>query len=188
MRYSPDHKQKSREKLITEAGKAFRRQGYGMIGVDGLAKSANLTSGAFYVHFNSKKQAFLEVLRSGLELLRQGIAQTRETGGEDWLEDFARFYLGEKRTCELGDACALPMLSAETERAGDEARAVFDDKLREIVGEIATGLSGTPKQRSKQAWAQLSLLLGAAMLSRTVLDPKLSKEIADAVLGEVAAH
>lgn len=185
MRYPADHKQRSREKLLNEAGKAFRRQGYGSIGVDGLAKSANLTSGAFYVHFGSKKQAFLEVLGSGLGQLRDGVAQTRESGGDGWLNTFARFYLGEKRVCELGEACALPMLSAEAERAGEDARTVFEEKIREIGAEVAKGLTGTPRQRSRQAWVELALLLGGASLSRTVLDPKLSKEIADAVIGAV---
>lgn len=185
MRYPADHKQKSRERLLTESGKAFRRQGYGMIGVDGLAKSANLTSGAFYVHFDSKKQAFLEVLGSGLEQLRDGVAQTRDCAGDDWLDTFARFYLGEKRVCELGEACALPMLSAEAERAGDDARSVFEQKIREINAEVAKGLEGSPKQRTRQAWVELALLLGGASLSRTVLDPKLSKEIATAVIAAI---
>jgi AcrR family transcriptional regulator len=157
MRYSAEHKEESRRKLLAEAGRAFRRKGYGMIGVDGLAKSANVTSGAFYVHFQSKKQAFVEALREGLEELREGIAAFRVEGGEKWLRKFSRFYLGEKRNCELGDACGLATLTGEVERAGKEARTVYEAKLQEIVAELADGLTGAPKQRSKQAWAHLAI-------------------------------
>jgi AcrR family transcriptional regulator len=184
MRYAKDHKEKSRQKLIQNAGRAFRQQGYGMIGVDGLAKAAEMTSGAFYVHFDSKKEAFLEALREGLDVLRDGITQTRQGGGPDWLRDFADFYLGEKRTCDMGDSCTLPTLSSDVERAGEQARTLYENKLREIAGEIVRGLPGTPRERNKQAWADLALLLGGLSLARTVLDPQLSRQIADAVISQ----
>ena len=187
MRYPKDHKEKSRQRLITEAGKAFRKQGYGMIGVDGLAKSADLTSGAFYVHFASKKEAFLESLRIGLEELRSGIATFREAGKSGWLSKFAKFYLGEKRTCDLGEGCALPSLSSDVERAGDEARLVYETKLREIAHEMAEGLPGKERERMNEAWSDLALLLGGLTLARTVHDAKLSKEIAEAVLKKLDA-
>lgn len=44
--------------MLEAAGRAFRSPGYDGIGVDGLAKGAGVTSGAFYAHFGSKAAAF----------------------------------------------------------------------------------------------------------------------------------
>lgn len=185
MRYPKDQKERSREKLLAEAGRAFRKQGYGMIGVDGLAKGANMTSGAFYVHFASKKEAFLESVRQGLEDLRVGIAKFQGLQGTGWLKSFGDFYMGDRRTCDLAEGCALPSLSSEVERAGDEARGVYEEKLQEIAAQMAAGLNGTEAERRSQAWATLALLMGGLTMARTVQDPGLSEEIAAAVRAAV---
>ena len=52
--------------MVAAAGRGFRRQGFGGIGVDGLAKEAEVASGAFYGHFSSKGEAFKAALVAGL--------------------------------------------------------------------------------------------------------------------------
>lgn len=188
MRYPKDQKERSREKLLAEAGRAFRKQGYGMIGVDGLAKGANMTSGAFYVHFGSKKEAFLESVKQGLEDLRAGIAKFQQQEGAGWLRVFGDFYMEDRRTCDLAEGCALPSLSSEVERAGEDARGVYELKLREIASQMASGLTGTEAERRAQAWATLALLMGGLTMARTVQDPGLSEEIAVAVRAAVLAN
>lgn len=181
MRYQPDHKLESREKILAAAGQAFRSRGFGGIGVDGLAKGAHLTSGAFYVHFASKLEAFTETVRVGLEDLRAGIAQFRTENGRAWLDHFAAFYMGERRTCDLRQGCALPTLSAEVERVGGDARTVYQEKLLEVVAEVAAGLDGSDAERRSQAWQILAALSGGVTMARTVTDPALSREIAQAI-------
>src|SRR3954465_10555860 len=107
MRYGPEHKETARAKILTAVGRGFRRRGYDGIGVDGLAKEAGVTSGAFYGHFASKGEAFDAAARAGLIQLRQAIEDFRAREGDAWLGRFVEFYLSSKRTCELGDSCAL---------------------------------------------------------------------------------
>lgn len=57
-RYTSTHKEESRARIVAAAGRAFRKQGYSGIGIDGLARKANLTHGGFYGHFASKAEAF----------------------------------------------------------------------------------------------------------------------------------
>lgn len=163
------------------AGKAFRRHGLSGIGVDGLAKGANLTSGAFYFHFPSKLTAFAAAVRAGLEDLREGIAAFQADHGKGWLQAFTAFYMGNRRTCELGDGCALPSLSAEVERAGDEVRSAYEEELRLVAATMAEELEPTSLTQQEQAWALLAMLSGGVNLARAVQDPVLSEEIASAV-------
>lgn len=181
MRYRASHKQETKEKILKAAGQAFRNKGFGGVGVDGLAEGARLTSGAFYVHFRSKLEAFREAVRSGLEELRAGIESFQREHGANWLASFATFYMTEKRACDLREGCALPALSAEVERVGGKARDVYEQKLREVHASLAAGLPGSETEQRDRAWAILALLSGGVTMARTVKGNSLSEEIADAV-------
>ncbi|MQT71519.1 TetR family transcriptional regulator, partial [Pseudomonas sp. FSL R10-0071] len=54
MRYSPDHKALTHQRIIKEAACLFRRDGIGATGLQPLMKSLGLTHGGFYAHFASK--------------------------------------------------------------------------------------------------------------------------------------
>lgn len=185
MRYAAGHKAESRARIVAAAARGFRRLGYGGIGVDGLAREAGVTHGAFYGHFKSKAEAFNAAILAGMEELRAGVASLREAHGAGWAGVFAAFYLGHKRTCSLDEACTLPTLSAEVERADAPTRAAYQAILQGIAHEVAEGLPHeTEAAREQAAWAALALLAGGTMLSRAVPDPDLAERIAAAVLAE----
>jgi AcrR family transcriptional regulator len=190
MRYSPEQKQATREKILEAAGSGFRRQGFSGLGVDGLAKEAGVTSGAFYKHFKSKEDAFKASVERGVGEFQAAVEMFQEKHGDTWLDKFARFYLGEKRCTELGDSCALQSLTPEVTRSSAAIRSAFQAVLLKAVGAFADGLSdSTRMKRSDQAWADIALLIGGVTLARAVQDPKLADEIADAVVnGIVKQH
>lgn len=70
-------KEETRARILAGAGRAFRSQGYGGSGVDGLAQAAGVTSGAFYAHFSSKADAFRESVVAGMRELEAGIELSR---------------------------------------------------------------------------------------------------------------
>lgn len=168
----------AREKLIDAAGRGFRVGGYGGVGVDGLAKEAGLTSGAFYTHFGSKAEAFTIAVTEGMECLRRGIESFQETHGETWLGPFVDFYLGPRMEAELNDACALPTFTSDVARASRHTRVAYSDALKRIAELIARGLRG--KNRQARAWQVLSVLSGAAGMGRAVTDPAIRAAIIEA--------
>ncbi|MBY0373991.1 MAG: TetR/AcrR family transcriptional regulator [Bryobacteraceae bacterium] len=179
---SPTKREASRQRIVEAAGRAFRSKGLAGVGVDGLAQGAELTSGAFYFHFASKMEAFVEAVRAGLQDLKLGIENFRSSAGTGWLEAFVDFYLSERRTCDASEGCALPSLSADVERAGPEARAAYEANLREVAAAAAQGLPpGSSLTSQEQSWALLALLSGGVTMARAVSDPRLSEEIASAV-------
>jgi AcrR family transcriptional regulator len=186
-RYAQGHKEESRTRIVEALGRGFRREGYGGIGVDGLAREAGVTHGAFYGHFRSKAEAFGAAVVAGLRELRQGVEAVRAEHGATWLDAFAAFYMGRKRTCDLADACTLPSLSAEIERADPEARAAYETELRGVMAAVAAGLpEGTQAEREVRAWVLLSLLAGGVTLARAVPTVASGEEIAAAVQAAVS--
>jgi AcrR family transcriptional regulator len=169
-------REESREKILASAGRGFRSQGYHGLGVDGLAKAAGLTSGAFYAHFKSKAEAFHAAVACGLAELTAGV-QALRAGGAGWRRRFVDFYLGDRRTVALAESCALQSLTGDVARADDKARETFEAGLQEVVEAMAPGLEGG----REEALALLALLVGGVSLARAVQDPGFSAEIAEAV-------
>jgi hypothetical protein len=124
---------------------------------------------------------------SGLEELRQGVAALKASEPKGWLATFVGFYLGYKRTCDLGESCALPTLSPDVMRADDNTRAAYTKELRRLVEEVAAGLPGQGNpaphatSREDQAIVLLAMLSGGVTLARAVSDPELSERIAHLV-------
>ncbi|MBY5356123.1 TetR/AcrR family transcriptional regulator [Rhizobium leguminosarum] len=187
MRYSAEHKQETRTRVIAAAGQVFRKEGYGGAGIDALTKAAGVTNGAFYGHFKSKGEAFRTAVLTGLEELRQGIAALKASEPKDWLTTFVGYYLGYKRTCDLGESCTLPSLSPDVMRADDETRSAYTAELKRLIEEVAVGLpegeisDQTKRRREDQAILLLAMLSGGVTLARAASDPALSKRIADVI-------
>ncbi|MFA7351483.1 MAG: TetR/AcrR family transcriptional regulator [Methylotenera sp.] len=181
-RYKVEHKEQTRERIIAAAGRAFRKGGYSGIGVDGLAKEAGVTSGAFYGHFASKEDAFKEAVIFGLNELKVGLDYFQAEYGSKWIEPFIDFYLGEKLTCDLTKACSMPALTPEVSRSNNAIREVYQIELAKILETIAKGLpQKNPEDRSQRAWAFICLLSGGVTTIRALVDETLSKEAIKAI-------
>ncbi|HEV6967674.1 MULTISPECIES: TetR/AcrR family transcriptional regulator [Roseateles] len=177
-----EQKAQTRQRIVEASGRGFKRGGFGGIGIDGLAKEAGVTSGAFYVHFSSKEAAFKEAVLSGIDELRAAVERLRATSGAQWVEALVDFYLGYKRVCELGDSCAMQSLIPEVGRAGDHIKAAVQEHMIELAQAIADGLpEGKPEERLERAWALMALLSGGVTLARATSDPGASEAIANAV-------
>lgn len=168
-------KEESRARILASAGRGFRSQGYGALGVDGLARGAGVTSGAFYAHFKSKAEAFRAAVTEGLRDLRDGIERMRADHGSDWRTRFISFYMSDRRTCDLAQSCALQSLTGDVARSDDAARHAFTTEFREVVA--AAALDGD----QEAAIALLAMLAGGVSIARAVDDPELADQIARAV-------
>lgn len=171
-------KEMTRQRIISAAGKGIRELGYGGIGVDGIAKEAGVTSGAFYGHFKSKTNVFEATVSSGMKGLVDGITLFQESKGDQWLNAFIDWYLGEEHRQDVCEGCALPGLSSDVVRADKEVHLAYENQLSDAVDVIAKGLNNDNKlKRKKAAWSLLAALAGGITMARAVSNEKLAKEI-----------
>jgi TetR/AcrR family transcriptional regulator, transcriptional repressor for nem operon len=125
-----------------------------------------------------------------MEELLQGIAALKAEQAGGWLKAFVSYYLGYKRTCDLGESCALPTLSSDVMRSDEDTRFAYTEKLERLVAEIAAGLPedvprGTTRASPEdRALLLLALLTGGVTLARAVNNPELSERIARLVAAE----
>lgn len=102
MRYKSGQKEETRQRMLEAASRSFRSHGYAGIGVDGIAKAAGVTSGAFYTHFGSKDAAFQAAVAAGLDEVIASVPRFQRTHGKDWVEAFSDYYVGRPHREDLG--------------------------------------------------------------------------------------
>jgi TetR/AcrR family transcriptional repressor of nem operon len=176
-----EQKLQTRQRILEAAGRGFRQGGFGGIGVDGLAKEAGVTSGAFYAHFDSKAAAFRESVGQGMSDLKDGVRHFQTSYGSTWWAEFVRFYLGAKRKCELPESCALQSLAPEVARSDATARAEFETELLAVATLVASGPAAEHAPADVgAAMAALATLIGAVTLARAVNDTAMAEQIANA--------
>jgi TetR/AcrR family transcriptional regulator, transcriptional repressor for nem operon len=179
MSQTPTKKQLTHQRILDAAGQGFRSKGYAGVGVDGIAKTAGATSGAFYAHFGSKDGAFSAALKAGLDEVIKGIAQYRAQYGENWVAAFAKYYLSPAHQKDMACGCAMTTLSPEVTRANAKVQAVYEAGMNTIVDLIADGLAGgSQTDRQGRAWAMLSALIGGLTLARAVHSQAIAERIA----------
>jgi len=176
-----EQKVQTRQRILEGAGRGFRKAGFGGIGVDGLAKEAGVTSGAFYVHFDSKAHAFRESIAQGMAELRGGVQYYQAEHGRAWWPEFVRFYLGPKRRCDLSESCTLQTMPTEVARSDEASRTTFENALRDVAQAIVDGpISPGAPPDIETACAALSSLIGAVTLARAVGSEAFAEQIAGA--------
>ncbi len=181
MTQSPTKKEQTRARILDAASQSFRSNGYSGTGVDGIAKAAGVTSGAFYAHFGSKDGAFEAALATGMDEVMESLPNFQKKFGPDWVKAFADYYLGEAHRNDLACGCAMTTLSPEVARADPELHMVYEANMKKIVCLIADGLDGgSDEDRQARAWAVLSTLIGGLTLSRAVANSEVANRIASA--------
>lgn len=181
-----DKKLETRQRVIDAAGRSFRRNGYAGIGVDGIAKAAGVTSGAFYAHLGSKNGAFDAALKAGLDEVAEAIPLFQQQNGKQWIKVFAEYYLSDAHRADLECGCAMTTLSPEVVKTNPELHVIYEDRMGLITNLMAEGLKGGAKnERVSRAWAVLSILIGGLTMARAVSSDKVANQIAKSACAAV---
>ncbi|MCX7164965.1 MAG: TetR/AcrR family transcriptional regulator [Rhodocyclales bacterium] len=178
MRYSKEHKDEARQRLLDASARHVKKHGFAASGVDALASAAGVTSGSLYKHFGGKSDLFASVIRTELKRTAERFAEIRP-GDNDAAEKAIAAYLSVQHVRHPERGCLLPGLTAEVARADDAVRAAFDGGLREVHKQLEP-IAGS----SANAWALIARNVGAVMLARAALDPGLQRELLDSALAE----
>jgi TetR/AcrR family transcriptional repressor of nem operon len=176
MRYSPDHKEGARTRLIEATGSHVKKCGFAATGVDGLMAAAGLTSGAFYSHFRSKSELLEAII--GNELKRS-IALFSNKSIDQTLPVIAG-YLSQAHVDHPESGCAVPSLASEISRASASTQTVFEDGMVALKDQIAHVVKDDAK-----AWAIISQLVGAVMIARGMPSEQARSELLQGVNKQV---
>ena len=176
MRYSKDHKQATRQRIVEAAGRRFKQDGIDGAGVATVMSEAGLTNGAFYGHFRSKEDLVANVLADQLRAQRQSFdAQRSDRAG---LEAFIRSYLSPQHRDQRADGCPSAALLDEIARRPAATKRVFTDELMGTMDDVASRLGPTDVEAARtDALTLFGLMVGTLQLARALTDRDLSDQL-----------
>lgn len=174
MRYSTEHKQQTRERLLASSGALAKRGGFSSTGVAGLMKAIGLTGGAFYNHFPSKDDLFTEVVRQ--ELCNSPLARLANRGtSKARLARCLEQYLSLAHLHNPEGGCPLPPLGVEIARAEPQVREEAEHWLVALHDAWSETL-----QDPQLAWVLISQCVGALVVGRMMVSEHVQTQVLDA--------
>ena len=180
MRYEPDYKARTRQKVLAEAAKVMRAEGLQGMGVANVMAKAGLTHGAFYAHFDSKDALIAETIlemaqaaRGKFDVVTDGLEPAEA------LRKYVAFYLSPRHRDNTETSCPLPWLAGEITRLEAPSRKRYGASVAGLTELLALRLRALDHADADAAASSVvTELVGALALSRAVGD----KAQSDAIL------
>jgi TetR/AcrR family transcriptional regulator, transcriptional repressor for nem operon len=186
MRVSRTQAAENRQNVINEASRLFREHGFDGIGLKDLMQGAGLTQGAFYKQFASKSDLAAHAASQAMESAARRWSAAAEAHPQDPLGAVIAFYLSMEHRAERMDGCPIVALGGDAARQHADVRASFEAGIRqhlETLGRWVDDAEG--EEPTGRAMAILAMMVGAMLLSRSVNDERLSKQLLDAAANGV---
>jgi TetR/AcrR family transcriptional regulator, transcriptional repressor for nem operon len=177
VRYTEEHKQETRQRIIATAGRRLKRDGIDGSGVATLMKDAGLTNGAFYRHFESKDSLVAEAITDQLHTLHANIVEQAEPG-KAGLEQIVRWYLSAEHRDNPVDGCPNAALLDEIARSQEATRQAYTEGVLVVIDGLAARMApDDPPSARVKALSLLGLMAGTLQLSRALADRQLSDDL-----------
>lgn len=182
MRYGPEHKQATRERILAAAENLFRKEGFAGSSVERVMRAAGLTVGGFYAHFTSKDTLLAEAVRAFFQRNQpRWLDGLEELKGGEWLSHFVRRYLNRHIRDNMETGCVMPSVLSDLTRGTPEAREALAEGLEGLVAQMSERVPGGDGVTARQrALATVAFLIGSMTVARATKGLPLSDEILEA--------
>ncbi len=173
MRYSAEHKQHSRARLVAAGAQLAKKQGFNNTGMDALLAAAGMTTGAFYSQFKSKPELLHAIVQHELE---KTLGFFEGKSSAEMIQALG-FYLSRGHAQHPEHGCAIPSLGAEISRADQATKETFSAVLARIQAAIEAVLGDRDA-----AWAVICQAIGAIVVARAMATPVQRDQVLSSVL------
>jgi TetR/AcrR family transcriptional repressor of nem operon len=182
MRYTAEHKEETRERIVRAAARRFRSRGSEGAAISDLMRDLRLTHGGFYRHFDSKEDLFAEAFALGLEQVTERLVRAAEAaprGGE--LKALIDNYLSTEHCGDAANGCPVAALMSEVARRPGATRGVFQQAIRAHIARMAQYVPGlTDEERQRKAVMLFSGMAGTLNVARALTGERRRRVLEDA--------
>jgi TetR/AcrR family transcriptional regulator, transcriptional repressor for nem operon len=187
MRYPSDQKARARQAILQAGTRTLRKNGFNGIGVDGLAASAGVTSGAFYSNFSNKEALLEEVIETCLGEPFIDSESGSPAERQDRLKEFLAMYISADHRADPASGCVIPTLSADVARSNPQTRDAYKRRMLALVDKMSNAMNGAGPAREKRAWSVIAVMAGAIAISRAMPDGEEAGQVLDSALQTATA-
>lgn len=172
MRYPPEHRVKTREKIVKDASRRLRAEGLTGAAVSTVMRDAGLTHGGFYKHFRSKDELVMESLREAFREMADSLARAAQKSepGIAWTA-IVKSYLSAEHCDHAERGCPLAALAPELARADKAMKAQILGELAKYRSRMLSFMPGRRAADKERAFVVIiSTMLGAVAIARVLPD------------------
>jgi TetR/AcrR family transcriptional regulator, transcriptional repressor for nem operon len=191
MPYTPEHKQRTRARIVESARVLFNRHGFEQVSIDDVMKGAGLTRGGFYRHFASKDALYAAAVQSFTTCnpfaKRLASRPVHRRSPHELARLLIQLYLSDETLADVDQHCPLIALPSDVARAGLEPRASYTALVENMAHVFRTALPADDKSAEQKALLIVSLCVGGMVLARTTDDPKLQQQLRAAARAQALA-
>src|SRR6266536_5391589 len=152
MRYEPDHKARTHQRILKNAARRFRAEGLNGPGVATVMKASGLTVGGFYKHFRSKDDLLAAAIEEGFSEFGTKVSTTlRDVPAAERWKEVVRWYLSPEHCEHAETGCPIAALAPEIARAAPAVKkriAGVMEARRERLLEFMPGPTADERERS----------------------------------------
>ena len=175
MRYPAAETAEKHQRILDEATRLFRDRGFDGVNISEIMKSAGLTHGSFYNHFESKNDLIGACVVHGAtrSLADMELGEASVEGKKSYVDN----YLSVAHRDDPGSGCLMSALASEIRRE-PVARGALTRFVHAFVDKLATRFPWQkPRSARRDAIRATAALVGGLMLARAVNDEDFSREI-----------
>jgi TetR/AcrR family transcriptional repressor of nem operon len=172
MRYSPEHKAETHEKILSVAARSFRERGGDASGIGTVMTKVGLKKGGFYRHFKSKDDLFVEAVARALDETGRGLVEVAKSVPEGRaLRAIIERYLSVGHLNSPGTGCVRAALGPELARKPIAIRKRIETLLEAYRERFIPFVPGKTREE-KQARIRLLFpsMAGVLMMARVSSD------------------
>src|SRR5437868_10785608 len=175
MRYDPQHKSQTRDRIVRNAARKLRAEGLSGPGVASVMKASGLTVGGFYKHFRSKDELLADAIAQGFAESSEKIySSLQNVPHEERWKEIVRGYLSPEHCDHPDTGCPVAALGPEIARAKFSIRKRIAGLMKEWV-EFMPG--PTAGERERNFFVIFSAMAGAVSIARILTEPADSERL-----------
>lgn len=173
MRYEPEHKRQTRDRIVRIAASKLRAEGLSGPGVASVMKASGLTVGGFYKHFGSKDELLADAIAMGFsEFGEKAHSLLQNVPRQDWWKEIVRWYLSPGHCDHPDTGCPVASLAPDIARANLSIRQRIAGQVKGLVEEWVEFMPGaTPAERERNFFVIFSAMAGAISTARLFTEP-----------------
>jgi TetR/AcrR family transcriptional regulator, transcriptional repressor for nem operon len=183
MRYDPDHKAKTHQRIVRSASHQLRAKGLNGPAVTTLMKASGLTHGGFYKHFSSRDDLVVEAIEESVrELTETLIDAAKQSGSRDAWKAIIKTYLSLER-CDRAEAgCPIAALAPDIARSAPRMKQRIAAAILKFRDELIPFMPGrTPADKRTNFLMIVTSMVGTIAIARTMPDPAVRQTILNTV-------
>jgi len=169
MAWHKQHKENSKDRILTSAAELFTRHGFSAVSIDQVMTNTELTRGAFYAHFSSKSDLYAQAIGKAVNLAQNELL----SGCSNDLTQMSQHYLSiQHRDEALQVPCPLACLVSDINQQNQKVKNAYTKIFADFVN-----CAEKQTKDKNTALQSIVFMVGGMALAKAVNDESLSKDL-----------